>query len=153
MKHEPVPVGSIFIVYFIWKIPIPSSFPLHQWGCSRTNPAIPASPPWHPLTLGHWTFTGQRASPPFDVPGSSGDTVSSYCCSSYGAANPFRSLGLFSCSFTMDPVLWRMDGCEHPLLYLPGTGRALQETAISASCQRVLCGIHNCVWFWWLFMG
>lgn len=26
MKHEPVPVGSIFIVYFIWKIPIPSSF-------------------------------------------------------------------------------------------------------------------------------
>ena len=28
-----------------------------------------------------------------------------------------------------------MDGCEHPLLYLSGTGRASQETAISGSCQ------------------
>ena len=46
-----------------------------------------------------------------------------------------------------------MDDCEHPLLYLPGTGRASQETAISGSCQQALVGIHNSVWVWWLFMG
>jgi hypothetical protein len=35
-----------------------------------------------------------------------------------------------------------MDDCEHPLLYLPGTGRASQETAILSSCQQALVGIH-----------
>jgi hypothetical protein len=45
-----------------------------------------------------------------------------------------------------------MDDCEHPLLYFPGTGRAPQETAISASCQQVLVGIclvsgfGGCLW-------
>jgi hypothetical protein len=46
-----------------------------------------------------------------------------------------------------------MDGCEHPLLYLSGIGRASQETAISGSCQQGLVGIPNSVCFWWLFMG
>ena len=87
------------------------------------------------------------------VPGSSGVLVSSYCCSSYGAANPFSSLGTFSSSFIGDPVLRPMDGCEHPLLYLSGTGRASQETAISGSCQQALVGIHSSVWFLWLYMG
>jgi hypothetical protein len=59
----------------------------------------------------------------------------------------------FSSSFIGDPMLSPMDGCEHPLLYLSGTGRASQETAISGSCQQALVGIHNSVWFWWLFMG
>jgi hypothetical protein len=36
-----------------------------------------------------------------------------------------------------------MDGCEHPLLYLPGTGRASQETAISGSYLQPLVGIYN----------
>jgi hypothetical protein len=34
------------------------------------------------------------------------------------------------------------------LLYLSGTGRASQETAISASCQQALVGIHSSVWVW-----
>jgi hypothetical protein len=34
-----------------------------------------------------------------------------------------------------------MDDCEHPLVYLLGTGRAPQETAISGSCQKALVGI------------
>jgi hypothetical protein len=38
--------------------------------------------------------------------------VSSYCCSSYGATNPFSSLGLFCSSFIWDPVLRPVDGCE-----------------------------------------
>jgi hypothetical protein len=43
--------------------------------------------------------------------------------------------------------------CEHPLLYLPGTGIASQETAISGSCQQNLAGICNSVWVLWLYMG
>jgi hypothetical protein len=45
-----------------------------------------------------------------------------------------------------------MDGCEHPLLYFPGTGRASQETGISGSCQQALSGIclesrfGGCLW-------
>jgi hypothetical protein len=70
-----------------------------------------------------------------------------------GATNPFSSLGTFSSSFVGDSVLHPMDGCEHSLLYLPGTGRASQETAISGSCQKALVGIHNSVWIWWLYMG
>jgi hypothetical protein len=37
-----------------------------------------------------------------------------------------------------------MDDCEHPLLYLPGTGRAPQETAISGSYQQALS--HQSEW-------
>jgi hypothetical protein len=47
-----------------------------------------------------------------------------------GAANPFSSLGTFYSSLIEDPVLSPMDGCESPLLYLSGTGRASQETVI-----------------------
>ena len=76
------------------------------------------------------------------------------------------SLGYFSGSFIGDPMLYPMDDCEHPLLYLPGTGRASQETAISGSCQQALLGIclvsgfDGCLWdgspggtvFGWLFL-
>jgi hypothetical protein len=33
-------------------------------------------------------------------------------------------------------VFHPIDDCEYPLLYLPGTGIASQETAISWSCQQ-----------------
>jgi hypothetical protein len=33
-------------------------------------------------------------------------------------------------------VFHPIDDCEHPLLYLPGTGKASQETAISGSLQQ-----------------
>jgi hypothetical protein len=77
-----------------------------------------------------------------------GVPVSSYCCSFYGAENPFSSLGTSSCPFIGEPVLSPLDGCEHTLLYLSGIGRASQETAISGSCQKALVGIHNSVWVW-----
>ena len=44
--------------------------------------------------------------------------------------------GYFSGSFIGDLVLRPMDDSEHPLLYLPGTGRA-----ISDSSQQALVGI------------
>ena len=51
----------------------------------------------------------------------------------------------YSRSFTGDPVLSPMDGCEHLSLYLSGTGRATQEAAISGPCQQALVGIHKSV--------
>jgi hypothetical protein len=45
-----------------------------------------------------------------------------------------------------------LDSCEHPLLCLSGPGRASPEKAISGSCHQALFGIHNSVWFCWLFM-
>jgi hypothetical protein len=46
-----------------------------------------------------------------------------------------------------------IDDCEHPLLYLPGTGIASYKTAITGSLQQNLSGICNSVWVWWLIMG
>ena len=116
------------------KPPISSPFP-----CSSTHP-LPLPGPTIPLHWGiHQVFTGTWLLLPLMthqailcyicsqsheshhvfsvvaglVPGSSGVLVSSYCCSSYGAANPFNSLGPFSSSFIGDPVLSPMIGCEH----------------------------------------
>jgi hypothetical protein len=129
------------------------------------NPPTPASWTWHSPVLGHMIFARPRASPPIDGQlGHSllhiqletqlwGVLVSSYCCSSYRVADPFNSLGTFSSSFIRSPVFHPIDDCEHPLLYLSGTGIASQKRAISGSCQQNLSGICNSVWVWWLYMG
>ena len=78
---------------------------------------------------------------------------SSYCCSSYGAANPFSSLGPLSSFSIGGPVFHLIDDCEHPLLYLPGTCIASYETAITGFLQQNLSGICNSAWVWWLIMG
>jgi hypothetical protein len=67
-----------------------------------------------------------------------GIVVGSYCCSIYGIAYPFSSFGPFSSSSIEDSVLSPMVGCKYPPLYLSGSGRASQETAISGSCQQAL---------------
>jgi hypothetical protein len=61
--------------------------------------------------------------------------LSSYRCSSYGAANPVSNLDPFSSSLIGNPVLSPMIGCEDPPLYLSGTGGASLETAIIGFCQ------------------
>ena len=78
-----------------------------------------------------------------------GILVTSFCCSSYRVADPFSSLGTFSSSFIRDPVFHPINDCEHPLLYLPGTGIASHETAIPGPLQQNLADICNsvCVWF------
>ena len=47
-----------------------------------------------------------------------------------------------------DPTLSAMVDCEHPTLYLSGSGRASQETAISGSFQQAFLSIHNSVEVW-----
>jgi hypothetical protein len=50
-------------------------------------------------------------------------------------------------------VLHPIADYEHPLLCLPGTGIASQETALSGSFQQNLAGICNGVCVWRLIMG
>ena len=68
--------------------------------------------------------------------------------SNYRVADPFRYLGTFSSSPIGGPVFHPIDDCEHPLLYLPGTGIASHKTGISGSFQQNLAGTGNsvCVW-------
>lgn len=82
-----------------------------------------------------------------------GVLVSSYCCSTYRVVDPFISLGTFFSSYTGGPVFHPIDDCEHPLLYLPGTGIASQDTAISGSFQQNFAGICHSVCGLWLIMG
>jgi hypothetical protein len=62
-------------------------------------------------------------------------------------------LGALSSFSIGGPVFHLIDDCEHPLLYLPGTGIASYQTAIPGSLQQILAGIYNSVWVWWLIMG
>ena len=70
-----------------------------------------------------------------------GVLVTSYCCSTYRVADPFR------------PAFHPIDDFEHPLLYLLGTCITSQERAISGSFQQNLPRIYNSVCVWWLIMG
>ena len=82
-----------------------------------------------------------------------GVLVKSYCCSTYRVADPFSSLGAFSSSSIGSPVFHPIADCEHPLLCLPSTGIASQETAISGSFQQNLVGVCKGVCVWRLIMG
>jgi hypothetical protein len=64
--------------------------------------------------------------------------------------NPFITFSPFSNSSNGVPVLGLMVGFEYLTLYLSGSGRASQETAVISSCQQALLGIHNSVWVWCL---
>jgi hypothetical protein len=81
-----------------------------------------------------------------------GVLVSSNCCSTYRVADHFSSLDTFSSFSTGGPIFHPIDDCEHPLLCLPDTGIASQETAISGSFQQNLAGMCNSVCVWWLIM-
>jgi hypothetical protein len=50
-------------------------------------------------------------------------------------------------------MLSPMGGFEHLPLYLSGSVRASQETAMSGFCQQPLLDIHNSVCVLWLYMG
>ena len=67
--------------------------------------------------------------------------------------NPASNDPSFSSSSIGSPMFHPIDDTEHPLLDLPGTDRASQETAISGTCQQALVGICHSVWHRWLFMG
>ena len=131
-----------------------------------SSPPTPTSWPWCSPVLRHIKFSRPRGlsfhwwptRPSSDTyaakdTSSRGVLVSSYCCSTYRVADSFSSLGTFSSFSIGGPVFPPIDDHEHPLLYLPGTGIASYETAITGSLQQNLSGICTSVWVWWLIMG
>jgi hypothetical protein len=152
---------DIFFIYISNAIlKVTYTLPSH---CYPTHP-LQLPDPDIPLYYGHITFARPRASPAKD--GRLGHSllhmqletralellVSSYCCSTYRVADPFSSLGTFSSSSIGGPVLHPIDDCEHPFLYLPDTGIASQETAISKFYKQNLAGICNSVGISWLII-
>jgi hypothetical protein len=129
---------DIFFIYISNLIPFPS-FP------SENPPSLPPSPcsTTHPscfLALAFpWPWQLEPHVPP--------------CVFFYWWFSPWKLCGYWLVHIVVPPIglltpsahwvlylatsletLCSMDGCEHPLLYLSGTGRASQETAISGSC-------------------
>jgi hypothetical protein len=139
-----------FITYFLH---LHLKSPLYTPPTLLNNTPTPTSWTWHSCVLRHTIFTRTRTSPSKDgqlghlllymqlETQAVGAQVSSYCCSSYRVADPFSSLGTFSNSFIGDPVFHPIDDCEHPLLYLPGTGIASQKTSYIRACQQNLASI------------
>jgi hypothetical protein len=178
---------AIFFIYISIVSPFqpspsetPYPIPMPLWGCSPTPPSIPVFLPWHSPTLGHWAFTGPRASPPTDVQqdhplphmrrsrgslhvcslvsgpvpgisrgGCSVDTVALTMGLQTPSASSVSSLTPTPSLPTLNPVI----GCKHLPLYLSGSGRVSQETAISGFHQQALPSILNSVQVWWLYMG
>ena len=115
---------------FPQKPTIPSPL-LFLWRYTLTHQTTPAYLPSHSPTLGHWTFTGAKASSLIDTQHSHillhiwlepciprnvllglwyilWGLVGWYCCSSYGVANAFNSFSPFSKSSIGDPVISSM---------------------------------------------
>jgi hypothetical protein len=130
--------------------------PLPLWGCSPTHP-LPSSYPgiprhWgieHPQAQGSLLTDVQQHHPlPIccrshgslqvysliggPVPWSSRGALAGcwHCCSPNEAASPFSPFCPFPNSSIQDPMLSPMLSCDHPPLYLSGSGRASQETAM-----------------------
>jgi hypothetical protein len=126
------------------KSPIPSLCPAHQPTHSRFLAlAFPCTGEYNLCKTSLPTRPSSATYAARDT--ALGVLVSSYCCSSYRVTDSFSSLGTFSSSSIGGPVFHTIDDCEHPLLYLPGTGTASQETAISGFFQQNLAGICNSV--------
>ena len=80
--------------------------------------------------------------------------VSSYCCSSYGAVNPFSSLDTYSSSFIGDPVLSSMVAVSihfcicHALAEPLRLDRQLYEASVSKHllASTIVSEFGNSIW-------
>jgi hypothetical protein len=159
--------------YPLWKLPIPSpdpclyegdlssthsflsslqGIPLH-WGIKHSQAQGPL-PTLISTTYAAWSgalscsmctlgLVVQSLRAPWDLGGW-------HCCSLNGASTPVSSFSPFSNSSIGDPMLSPMVGCEHPPLYLSGSGRASQGTAILGFHQQALP--RYSFWVWPLYM-
>jgi hypothetical protein len=148
--------------------PIPSHLLLPLWGCSPTHSRLTAlAPPYAEAsslhrTKGlpfHWCQIRPWVSPcvffgwqfsPWEL---WGVLVGWYCCSSYGAANPFSNSSPSSNSSSGVPMLNLTVGYENPHLHWSGTGRAcyrrqLYQAPVSKHflASAVLSGFDVCRW-------
>jgi hypothetical protein len=128
-----------------------ASNPLRPKDCSsHWCPARPSSATYGVRAMGPSMCTFLLVVQSLGAPG----VLSSWqYCSPLGAASSLSYFRPFSNSSIRDIMLSPMVVCEVPPLYLPGSGRASQETAISGSCQQALPCIDNSTQVWWLYMG
>jgi hypothetical protein len=106
----------------------------------------PASWLWYFPVLGHIIYTRPIVSPPNDGrlghpatyatrdTSSGGYSLVHMVVPPIGLQTPLAPC-IFSSSFIGGPEFHPIDDCEHPLLYLPGTVKASQETAIWESAK------------------
>jgi hypothetical protein len=85
------------------------------------------------------------------VPGRYGGLGSLYCCSSYGATNPFSTWVPSSSSSIGNSVLSTMDVYEHPFLYLSVLAQPLkiqlyQESKNKHMSSTMLFESGDCIW-------
>jgi hypothetical protein len=136
---------DIFFIYISNAVPkVPYTFPPP---CSPTH-SLPLLGPGVPL--GHIKFARPRGLSSQWWPTrpssatyaardtSSGVLIRSYCCSTYRFADPFISLCTFSSSSIGGPVFHSIDDCEHPLLYLPGTGKPHRRQLYQGPFSKIL---------------
>jgi hypothetical protein len=135
-------IFSTVLTFFNWVF-ISFTFPMLSQKTPRrsphTNPytPTPTSWPWHspvlrhikfaqPMCLSfHWWLTrpssnSYAARDSSSVHGGWRILVSSYCCSTYRTADPFRSLSTYSSTYIGGTLIHPIADCEHPLLCLPG---------------------------------
>ena len=72
-------------------------------------------------------------------------------CYLHRVTNPLSSFSPFFNWPIWDPALSPIFGCKHMPLYLSGSWKTSQETAISDSCQQALCDLNSDL-AWWLYM-
>jgi hypothetical protein len=133
------------------------------------------SPSWHSSTLWYQASTGPRASPPTDA--LQGHPLLHMrlepwvlSCVLLGLwFSPWELWGVWLVDIVVLPMglqtlsvlsltsplasLSPMVAHKHTPLYLSGSGRASNRTAIPGSCQQELLGINNNVWFCWRWDG
>ena len=110
----------------------PVSWPSHSPVLRYIKFAIPRglSSQWWPTRPSSATYAARDTS--------SGVLLSSYCSYTYRFADPFSSMCTFSTSSIGGPVFHPIDDCEHPLLYLPGTGKPHRRQLYQGPFSKIL---------------
>jgi hypothetical protein len=137
----------------------------------------PVFPPWLSPTLGHWTLSGLRASPPTNVqqdhplPHLWLEPCVLLCVLFGLCSTPQELLGSGWLTLLLPPWSCKPPRLLQYLLHLlrqgppdlvqwlavsiflcmSRSGKASQETALLGSLQQALPCIHNCIWVLWLY--
>jgi hypothetical protein len=140
----PYPFPCLSVGAFPLTHPLLSSYlTLPYTGLSNTLRPKGLSSHWWPPTRPSFATYAARAMGPFMcilwLVVQSLETLEAlaswHCCYPNRAANTLSSFSPFIKSSIGHPALSPMVGCEYPPLYLTGSDRSSQETAISGSCQ------------------
>jgi hypothetical protein len=127
----------------------PHSLPTHSHFLALAFPPLKFARPrglssqWWPTRPSSDTYAARDKS--------SGVLVSSYCCSTYRAADLFSSLGTFSSPSIRGPVIHPIADCEHPPLCSLGFPFIQSDSFFSLVCLDIF-GSWSYVYVWMLLV-